>query len=91
MHWLQNYSKIMFYCVVVMCSLQVFDGSNSETRMFGPYCGTSAPKKVRSTSNVLLVTFFADGTINGNGFNINFSKTDGRISLLLPNLPNISS
>ena len=62
-----------------MCFLQVFDGANSEARLLGTYCGTSAPKKVRSTSNVLLVTFFADGTINGNGFNISFSQTGGML------------
>ena len=62
-----------------MCFLQVFDGANSEARLLGTYCGTSAPKKVRSTSNVLLVTFFSDGTINGNGFNISFSQTGGML------------
>ena len=62
-----------------VCFLQVFDGANNEARLLGTFCGTSVPKKVRSTSNVLLVTFFADGTINGNGFNISFSQTDGRL------------
>ena len=57
----------------------MFDGSNSEAPLLGTYCGTSAPKKVRSTSNVLLVTFFADGTKNGNGFHISFSQAGGRL------------
>lgn len=46
----------------------------------GKYCGDAVPPIIRSTSNVLLVRFYTDSSVDGAGFNATYVQEDGKLS-----------
>jgi hypothetical protein len=55
------------------------DGFNIDDPLIGTYCGVEVPAVIRSTSNVLLVRFYSDSTVNLAGFNATYVQEDGNI------------
>ena len=53
------------------------DGFNIDDPLIGTYCGDEIPAVIRSTSNVLLVRFYSDSTLNKAGFNATYVQEDG--------------
>ncbi|XP_060075561.1 cubilin-like [Ylistrum balloti] len=54
--------------------IKIFDGMDTTDPLIGTYCGTNAPGVVRSTSNVLTVRFYTDGSITDMGFNATYTQ-----------------
>ena len=55
----------------------MFDGPDEERPLIGTYCGQDVPKKIRSSSNALHVTFYSDNRVHGTGFVVGFMQIDG--------------
>ncbi|XP_078037937.1 cubilin [Augochlora pura] len=47
--------------------LEIRDGANSFSELLGKFCGDKAPSPIFTTSNVVGIRFFSDGTIVGTG------------------------
>lgn len=53
--------------------IQVNDGASDMAPVIGRYCGTTKPSTIRSTSNILRVTYFTDVSEPHKGFQANVS------------------
>ncbi|KAL3836256.1 hypothetical protein ACJMK2_021695 [Sinanodonta woodiana] len=56
--------------------IRVYDGLSMEDPVIGTYCGNNTPSAITSTSNVLLVQFYTDGSIAQRGFNATYAQED---------------
>ncbi|KAH3692443.1 hypothetical protein DPMN_194284 [Dreissena polymorpha] len=56
--------------------LKIYDGMTIDDPLIGTYCGLSYPSEIVSTSNVLLVQFYSDGSMEGPGFNATYTQQD---------------
>lgn len=45
--------------------------------LVGTYCGNNSPPEIVSTSNVLYVLFYTDGSVTDAGFNASYTQQDG--------------
>jgi cubilin len=52
--------------------VQVFDGNPVNDSLVGKFCGLSKPGKIISTSNLMTVKFFSDGSSNFRGFSADY-------------------
>ncbi|XP_071156308.1 cubilin-like isoform X2 [Mytilus edulis] len=56
--------------------LEIRDGFYMDDPLKGKYCGDTVPPIIRSTSNVLLVRFYTDSSVDGAGFNATYVQED---------------
>ena len=66
---LESHSGCLFDYVLIR------DGRNSSAAQIARLCGTVRPTRViRSTGNVLFVSFVSDGSITGGGFELHYTS-----------------
>lgn len=65
----------------------VYDGSKPGAKKYGPFCGTKMPPVIESTTNELVIRFFADFFLEGKGFRAHWT-TDS--TLPVPTEPPVS-
>ena len=61
-------------------SVEFFDGSSTNSKSIGKFCGSSKPIGVRSSLNTLTIKMTTDNTIESFGFALRWNYTD-------PNFP----
>lgn len=66
--WLANTTIFLSYDLVnSFYYFQIRDGGGFYANMVGQYCGNVAPLPILSTSNMLWIRFYTDGTTEGAG------------------------
>lgn len=53
-------------------SVEVRSGIETDTKLHGTFCGSSAPQTITSESNAIRVTFVTDSTVQKTGFSVVF-------------------
>lgn len=59
--------------------LQFYDGGFESSDRLGKFCGNIRPPTVTSSSNVLLVKFHSDGSVNKLGFEATVTHSKGKL------------
>jgi hypothetical protein len=52
--------------------VQIFDGNPVNESFVGKFCGSSKPRKIISTSNIMTIKFYTDSSSNYRGFSADY-------------------
>ncbi|XP_054002675.1 cubilin [Hylaeus anthracinus] len=59
--------------------VKIFDGETTQAPLLGRFCGSTMPPTIKSNSNVILVIFKSDWTIDGDGFSLTYDVLCGGV------------
>ncbi|XP_022104903.1 fibrillin-2-like isoform X2 [Acanthaster planci] len=57
-------------------TLEIFDGTTTDSKLIGRYCGTDIPDPVITSGNEMMMRFLSDNSVGHQGFYIEFEEVD---------------